>query len=72
MQAIAEATGPGIKLLPQLRKENPQFLGVIRQIGAVEPGCISTLALGPRGNSSTWRVVWRPRCSRPDTAAVRS
>ena len=41
MQAVAEATGPGIELFPQLWKKDPQFLGILRKIGAVEAGGVS-------------------------------
>ena len=36
MQAVAEAAGPGIELGPQLRKQQRQLLGILRQIRTVE------------------------------------
>ncbi|MNS51653.1 hypothetical protein D3C72_843430 [compost metagenome] len=39
----------------------------------LKPGVSATRAPGAAssGNSSAWRVVWRPRCSRSETSLVR-
>ena len=49
MQAVAEPTGPGIKLLPELRKKHPQFLGVIWQIWTVEARGVRHPRARPQG-----------------------
>jgi len=36
VQAIAETTGPGIQLPPQLRKKNAEFPWILRQIRSIE------------------------------------
>ena len=37
MQAISETARPGVELLPELREQDRQFVGVIRKIWTIEP-----------------------------------
>ena len=39
--------------------------------GRLKPGVSARRPPAPMANNSTWRVVWRPRCRRPDTAPTR-
>ena len=57
-----------LELSPQLRKQHFKVAHIVRQFRTIEPGVSATRAPGANACSSTCRVVWRPRCSRPDTA----
>lgn len=71
MATVAEMTVVPLASLANFWKTVRQFFGGGGELRLIKAGSICQESPCSNSNNSTWRVVWRPRPSLPDTLATR-